>query len=88
MSNKGETAEDQFQGTISKFPPPKKRSRCLFTFSIKRKKLGIFTSSLWKNGKEMYKKIVIHVQNCCLAYETYRYQTFSLPSRRWILKTL
>ena len=36
----------------------------------------------------MYKKIVIHVQNCCLAYETYRYQTFSLPSRGWILKTL
>ena len=24
MSNKGETAEDQFQGTTSKFPPPKK----------------------------------------------------------------
>ena len=36
----------------------------------------------------MYKKIVIHVQNCCLAYETYRYQAFSLPSRRCILKTL
>ena len=83
MSNKGETAEDQFQGTISKFPPPpQKKTKPLLVYVLHK------TSSLWKNGKEMYKKIVIHVQNCCLAYETYRYQTFSLPSRRWILKTL
>ena len=29
MSNKGETAEDQFQGTISKFPPPQKKNEAV-----------------------------------------------------------
>ena len=28
-------------------------------------KLGIFTSKSCKNGKEVYKKSVMHVQSCC-----------------------
>ena len=31
-------------------------------------KLGFFTSYSRKNGKEMYKKCVMHLQSCCFAY--------------------
>ena len=34
MSNKGETAEDQFQGTISKFPPPPKKTKPLLVYVL------------------------------------------------------
>ena len=42
MSNKGETAEDQFQGTISKFPPPKKTKPLLVYVLHKTQKIRHF----------------------------------------------
>ena len=56
-------------GTYSSSQREIKFRHCLFAFSIKvNAKLGIFMSLLCKNGKEMYKKTVIHVQSCCFTY--------------------
>ena len=89
MSNKGETAEDEFQGTISKSPPQKNTPLLVYVLHKTQKIRHYHVLVAEKTAKKCTKKlIVIHVQNCCLAYETYRYQTFSLPSRSWILKTL
>ena len=34
---------------------------------------GTFTLLSGNDGKEMYKKSVMHVQSCCFANETYRF---------------
>ena len=34
---------------------------------------GIFTLLSGNDGKEMYKKSVMHVQSCCFANQTYRF---------------
>ena len=34
-------------------------------------KLGIFTGNRAVEGKEMYKKSVMHVQSCCFALSSY-----------------
>ena len=60
----------EFLSTISKF-----MKRMNFVTACLRPsqnmKLGIFTGSRAVDGKEMYKKSVMHVQSCCFALSSY-----------------
>ena len=60
----------EFLSTISKF-----MKRMNFVIACLRPsqnmKLGIFTGSRAVDGKEMYKKSVMHVQGCCFDLSSY-----------------
>ena len=69
----------EFLSTISKF-----MRRMNFVIACLRPpqnvKLGIFTGSRTVDGKEMYKKRVMHVQSCCFALSSLiAYLTLSSP---------
>ena len=81
------SSEVEFQETISKFRNRKFAIACLLTFFIKHE-IGFSCSSRAKKGKEMYKNVRCMCKVVVLLIKSIVFQRFSLPSRRWILKSL
>ena len=66
----------------------KKFCRCLLTFYIKRE-IRYFRVVVVQKRQRNIQKSVLHQKSCCFAnYKLLIFLTFSLPSRRWILKSL
>ena len=55
----------------------------LFYGSSQNMKLGIFTGGRAVDGKEMYKKSVMHVQSCCFALSNYCLFDFLVAAASW-----